>query len=186
MKFIFLVWTFCLLNSYGQANVNFEIHKPTPADKSEDSIWYHFGPHHCHAPYVVTAQFLPIIHPKAPWLVLGYTSVYYLLKHFTPFFGRFCLLGHLLHMLMIGIPVGSTLVKFNLGALLHSIRESFPMSGSLTPQEVTILHCKVSPILWWALSSGPVGCLPSSSPETTIGWLPEIAQSRTRDQSLVS
>ncbi|KAJ9063410.1 hypothetical protein DSO57_1000003 [Entomophthora muscae] len=126
MKFIFLVWTFCVLISHGQSNVNFETLKPTPTDKSEDSIWYRFGLRQQHAPYIETAQFPPIIHPKAPWLVLGYTSVYYLLNHFTPFLGRFHLFGHLLHMLMIGIPVGSTLIKFNLGALLHSIGERLP------------------------------------------------------------
>ncbi|KAJ9072964.1 hypothetical protein DSO57_1021592 [Entomophthora muscae] len=71
-------------------------------------------------------NFPPIIYPKAPWLVLGYTSVYYLLNYFTPFLGRFRLFGHLLHMLMIGIPVGSTLIKFNLGAPLHSIEEKLP------------------------------------------------------------
>ncbi|KAJ9054203.1 hypothetical protein DSO57_1017166 [Entomophthora muscae] len=53
----------------------------------------------------------------------GYTSVYYLLNHFTLFLGRFRLFGHLLHTLMIGIPVGSTLAKFNLGAPLHLIEE---------------------------------------------------------------
>ncbi|KAJ9057057.1 hypothetical protein DSO57_1026086 [Entomophthora muscae] len=126
MKFIFLVWTFCKLISYGQVNVNFKTTKPTPTEKSEDSIWYHFEPRCCHAPYVETARLLPIIHPKAPWLILGYTSVYYLLNHFTPFLGRFRLFGHLLHMLMIGIPVGSTLVKINLRALLHSIEERLP------------------------------------------------------------
>ncbi|KAJ9074384.1 hypothetical protein DSO57_1039668 [Entomophthora muscae] len=89
-------------------------------------IWYCFGLRQRHAPYVETAQFPPIIHPKAPWLVLGYTSSYYLLNHFTPFLRRFCLFGHLLHMLMIGVPVGSTLIKFNLGALLHSIGERLP------------------------------------------------------------
>ncbi|KAJ9068012.1 hypothetical protein DSO57_1039696 [Entomophthora muscae] len=126
MKFIFLVWTFYVLISYGQANVTFKTPEPTPTYKSEDSIWYHFGPRCCHAPYVETAQFPPIIHLKAPWLVLGYTSVYYLLNHFTFFLGRLRLFDHLLHMLMIGIPVGSTLVKFNLGALLHSIGERIP------------------------------------------------------------
>ncbi|KAJ9065887.1 hypothetical protein DSO57_1015123 [Entomophthora muscae] len=126
MKFIFLVWTFCVLISYGQANEKFETPKPTPTNKSEDSIWYCFGPCHCHAPYTETAQFPPIIHSNAPWLVLGYTSIYYLINHFTPFLGRFCLFDHLLHMLMIGVPVGSTLVKLNLGALLHSIGERLP------------------------------------------------------------
>ncbi|KAJ9062084.1 hypothetical protein DSO57_1014506 [Entomophthora muscae] len=126
MKFTFLVWSLCVLTNYGQANVNFKNPEPTPTDKSEDSIWYCFGPRQRHVPYVETAQFPPIIHPKAPWLVLGYTSVYYLLNHFTFFLGRFRLFGHLLHMLMIGIPVGSTLIKFNLGALLHSIGERLP------------------------------------------------------------
>ncbi|KAJ9070401.1 hypothetical protein DSO57_1008441 [Entomophthora muscae] len=126
MKFIFLLWTLCVLINYGQANVNFENPEPTPTDKSEDSISYRFGLRQRHAPYVETAQFPPIIHPKAPWLVLGYTSVYYLLNHFTPFLGKFRLFGHLLHMLMIGILVGSTLIKFNLRALLHSIGEKLP------------------------------------------------------------
>ncbi|KAJ9052933.1 hypothetical protein DSO57_1029175 [Entomophthora muscae] len=126
MKSIFLVWAFCVLISHEQANVNFETPEPNLTDKSEDSIWYCFGPQCCHAPYVETAQFPPIIHPKAPWLVLGYTSVYYLLNHFSPFLGRFRLFGHLFHMLMIGIPVVSTLVKFNLGALLNSIGERLP------------------------------------------------------------
>ncbi|KAJ9049560.1 hypothetical protein DSO57_1039612 [Entomophthora muscae] len=126
MNFIFLIWTLCVLINFGQANVNFENPEPNPTEKSEDSIWYCFGPCQRHAPYVETAQSPSIIHPKAPWLVLGYTSVYYLLNHFTPFLGRFRLFGHLLHMLMIGIPVGSTLIKFNLGALLHSIGERLP------------------------------------------------------------
>ncbi|KAJ9071047.1 hypothetical protein DSO57_1001293 [Entomophthora muscae] len=150
MKSIFLVWDFCVLISYGQANVNFETPESTPTEKSEDSIWYCFGPRHCHASYVETAQFPPIIHPKARWLVLGYTSAYYLLSHFTPFLGRFRLFGHILHMLMIGILVGSTLVKFNLGALLHSVGESLPnewipetllhvlLSGNATTQQVWI------------------------------------------------
>ncbi|KAJ9076061.1 hypothetical protein DSO57_1029787 [Entomophthora muscae] len=46
--------------------------------------------------------------------------------NFTHFLGIFHLFGHLLHMLMMGIPVGSTLVKFKLGALLHSIGERLP------------------------------------------------------------
>ncbi|KAJ9056021.1 hypothetical protein DSO57_1037396 [Entomophthora muscae] len=33
---------------------------------------------------------------------------------------------------------------------------------------------KLAPILWWALSSGPVGCLPVNSPKPAAGWLPEI------------
>ncbi|KAJ9054368.1 hypothetical protein DSO57_1015374 [Entomophthora muscae] len=31
---------------------------------------------------------------------------------------------------------------------------------------------KLAPILWWALSTGHVGCPPTSSPETATGWLP--------------
>ncbi|KAJ9077727.1 hypothetical protein DSO57_1013992 [Entomophthora muscae] len=32
---------------------------------------------------------------------------------------------------------------------------------------------KLAPFLWWALPTGPAGCLPASSPETATGWLPE-------------
>ncbi|KAJ9070570.1 hypothetical protein DSO57_1006620 [Entomophthora muscae] len=77
LKFIFLLWAFCVLNSYRQANVNFKTPEPTPTNESEDSICYCFGPRCCHAPYAETTKFPPIIYPKAPWLVLGYTSVYF-------------------------------------------------------------------------------------------------------------
>ncbi|KAJ9073055.1 hypothetical protein DSO57_1020712 [Entomophthora muscae] len=126
MKNLLLMWVFCLLLGSCWANVNFRSPEPTPTDKSEGSIWNCFGPHYRHALYVEIARFPPIVHPQAPWLVLGYTSVYHLLNHFTLFLGKFQLLGHLLHMLMVGIPVGTTLVKFNLGALLHSIGGKLP------------------------------------------------------------
>ncbi|KAJ9055607.1 hypothetical protein DSO57_1002082 [Entomophthora muscae] len=32
---------------------------------------------------------------------------------------------------------------------------------------------KLAPILWWALPTGPAGCLPASSPEHATGWLSE-------------
>ncbi|KAJ9064630.1 hypothetical protein DSO57_1028398 [Entomophthora muscae] len=33
---------------------------------------------------------------------------------------------------------------------------------------------KLAPILWWALPSGPVSCLPGSSQKPTSGWIPDI------------
>ncbi|KAJ9050196.1 hypothetical protein DSO57_1016527 [Entomophthora muscae] len=30
---------------------------------------------------------------------------------------------------------------------------------------------KLAPILWWALPSGPAGCLPTSSQKPTTGWI---------------
>ncbi|KAJ9056096.1 hypothetical protein DSO57_1036562 [Entomophthora muscae] len=170
MKLILIVWAFCVLISYVQANVNFKTPEPTPVNKSEDSIWYRFGPRHRHAPYVEAAQFPPIIHPKAPWLVLGFTSVYYLLNHFTPFLGRLRLFGHLLHMLMIGIPVESTLVKFNLGALLNSIGER--LSNEWIPESL-LEPCGVpghqSPKCVLGHSQGPAwrSC---HSPTVVSGW----------------
>ncbi|KAJ9063398.1 hypothetical protein DSO57_1000726, partial [Entomophthora muscae] len=32
---------------------------------------------------------------------------------------------------------------------------------------------KLAPILWWALSSGPMGHPPTSSLEPTTGWIPD-------------
>ncbi|KAJ9060200.1 hypothetical protein DSO57_1039701 [Entomophthora muscae] len=70
MKFIFLVWTLCVLINYGQANINFKNPEPTPTDKSEDSIWYRFGLRQRHAPYIKSS--IPTNHPpQGPLVGLG-------------------------------------------------------------------------------------------------------------------
>ncbi|KAJ9085963.1 hypothetical protein DSO57_1009013 [Entomophthora muscae] len=41
----------------------------------------------------------------------------------------------------------------------------------------------LAPILWWALPSGPVGCLPASSQKPPTGWIPDIPKPPLNPQS---
>ncbi|KAJ9064560.1 hypothetical protein DSO57_1029340 [Entomophthora muscae] len=50
-----------------------------------------------------------------------------------------------------------------------------PSSGPWAILRRSLLYIvKLAPILWWALSSGPAGCPPVSSPEFTTRWIPDI------------
>ncbi|KAJ9055077.1 hypothetical protein DSO57_1007833 [Entomophthora muscae] len=44
---------------------------------------------------------------------------------------------------------------------------------------------KLAPILWWALTSGPMGCLTASSPEPSAGWLPEKYYQTVKGQQVL-
>ncbi|KAJ9061225.1 hypothetical protein DSO57_1022549 [Entomophthora muscae] len=68
----------------------------------------------------------PVIGPGAPWYVLAYVVIYYGLTHFPPFLGSYKLWEYLVNTLMVGIPVGSSLVGFHLSALLHYLGSFFP------------------------------------------------------------
>ncbi|KAJ9053375.1 hypothetical protein DSO57_1024764 [Entomophthora muscae] len=70
----------------------------------------------------------PVIFPGAPWYVLAYVALYYGLTYFALFLGSYRLWGYLVNTLMVGIPVGSSLVGLHPSALLHYL-------GSFLPQE---------------------------------------------------
>ncbi|KAJ9076659.1 hypothetical protein DSO57_1023987 [Entomophthora muscae] len=57
--------------------------------------------------------------------------------------------------------------------LMGLIDSMVPSSGPWAILERSLSYIvKLAPILWWALSSGLVGCLPASSLEPTTGWIP--------------
>ena len=70
----------------------------------------------------------PILRPGAPWYVLTYLAVYYGLHRFSPFLGYYRIWGYIVNLLMVGIPVGSSLVGFHPSSLFHHL-------GSFLPQE---------------------------------------------------
>ncbi|KAJ9061242.1 hypothetical protein DSO57_1022458 [Entomophthora muscae] len=37
---------------------------------------------------------------------------------------------------------------------------------------IGLINSMLAHILWWALPSGPAGCLPASSQEPATGWIP--------------
>ncbi|KAJ9089431.1 hypothetical protein DSO57_1013179 [Entomophthora muscae] len=61
--------------------------------------------------------------PAEPSLVRPYASFYLL----TSMFRRFAYLGHLRHLAMITVPIGSVIAGLNLGALAHQLRNLFPV-----------------------------------------------------------
>ncbi|KAJ9089574.1 hypothetical protein DSO57_1011629 [Entomophthora muscae] len=64
--------------------------------------------------------------PYASFYLLSYMVGYYLLGCFSSMLGRFAYLGHLGHLAMITVPIGSVIKGLNLGALAHQIGNWFP------------------------------------------------------------
>ncbi|KAJ9069445.1 hypothetical protein DSO57_1018524 [Entomophthora muscae] len=67
------------------------------------------------------------VRPNASFYLLTYVVGYYLLGHFSSMMGRFAYLGHLGHLVMIMVSIGSVIAGLNLGALAHQIRNLFPI-----------------------------------------------------------
>ncbi|KAJ9059136.1 hypothetical protein DSO57_1005639 [Entomophthora muscae] len=68
-----------------------------------------------------------LVQPHASFYLLTYMVGYYLLGHFSSLMGRFAYLGHLGHLAMVTVPIGSAIAGLNLGALAHQIGGLFPL-----------------------------------------------------------
>ncbi|KAJ9050145.1 hypothetical protein DSO57_1017137 [Entomophthora muscae] len=67
-----------------------------------------------------------LVRPYASFYLLTYLVGYYLLGCFSSMFGRFAYLGHLGHLAMITVPIGSVITGLNVGALAHQLGSLFP------------------------------------------------------------
>ncbi|KAJ9084931.1 hypothetical protein DSO57_1019107 [Entomophthora muscae] len=83
---------------------------------------FHYGRHSTPPP----AKPL-LVQPHASFYLLMYMAGYYLLGHFSSLMGRFAYIGHLGHLAMVTVPIGSAITWFNLGALAHQIGGLFPL-----------------------------------------------------------
>ncbi|KAJ9057429.1 hypothetical protein DSO57_1022847 [Entomophthora muscae] len=68
-----------------------------------------------------------LVRPHTLFYLLTYMVGYYLLGRFTSLIGRFAYLGHLGHLAMVTVPIGSAITGLNLGALAHQIEGLFPI-----------------------------------------------------------
>ncbi|KAJ9082033.1 hypothetical protein DSO57_1008463 [Entomophthora muscae] len=68
-----------------------------------------------------------LVRPHTSFYLLTYMVGYYFLGHFSSLMGRFAYLGHLGHLAMVTVPIGSAIVGLNLGALAHQIGGLFPL-----------------------------------------------------------
>ncbi|KAJ9087633.1 hypothetical protein DSO57_1031210 [Entomophthora muscae] len=70
---------------------------------------------------------LLLVRPYSSFYLLTYVMGYYMLGCFGSMLGRFAYLGHLGHLAMITVPIGSVIAGLNLGALAHQIGNFFPV-----------------------------------------------------------
>ncbi|KAJ9062789.1 hypothetical protein DSO57_1006856 [Entomophthora muscae] len=78
-----------------------------------------------------------LVRPNASFYLLTYVVGYYLLGCFSSMMGRFAYLGHLGHLAMITVPIGSVIAGLNLGALAHQVGKLFPINWApdTSPQD---------------------------------------------------
>ncbi|KAJ9078988.1 hypothetical protein DSO57_1001201 [Entomophthora muscae] len=69
-----------------------------------------------------------LVQPHNSFYLLTYMVGYYLLGRFSSLVGRFAYLGHLGHLSMVTVPIGSAITGLNLGALAHQIGDFFPLN----------------------------------------------------------
>ncbi|KAJ9086264.1 hypothetical protein DSO57_1005828 [Entomophthora muscae] len=72
-----------------------------------------------------------LVRPYASFYLLTYVVGYYPLERFSSMLGRFAYLGHLAHLAMITVPIGSVIAGLNLGALAHQIGNLFPLKWAM-------------------------------------------------------
>ncbi|KAJ9057591.1 hypothetical protein DSO57_1021136 [Entomophthora muscae] len=68
-----------------------------------------------------------LVRPYASFYLLTYMVGYYLMGCFSSMLRRFSYLGHLGHLAMIRVPIGSVIAGLNLRALAHQIGNMFPV-----------------------------------------------------------
>ncbi|KAJ9052473.1 hypothetical protein DSO57_1033750 [Entomophthora muscae] len=68
-----------------------------------------------------------LVKPNTSFYLLTYLVGYYLLGKFSLMMGRFAYLGHLGHLAMIMVPIGSVIAGLKLGALVHQVGNLFPV-----------------------------------------------------------
>ncbi|KAJ9049421.1 hypothetical protein DSO57_1024667 [Entomophthora muscae] len=83
---------------------------------------FHYGRHSTPPPAKPS-----LVRPHASFYLMIYMVGYYLLGCFSSLMGRFAYLGHLGHLAMVTVPIGSAIVGLNLGALAHQIGGLFPL-----------------------------------------------------------
>ncbi|KAJ9083419.1 hypothetical protein DSO57_1034867 [Entomophthora muscae] len=83
---------------------------------------FHYG---CHSTPPPAKPLL--VRPHASFYLLTYMIGYYLLGCFSSLMERFAYLGHLGHLAMIAVPIGSAIAGLNLEALAHQIGGLFPL-----------------------------------------------------------
>ncbi|KAJ9059962.1 hypothetical protein DSO57_1036047 [Entomophthora muscae] len=95
--------------------------------------WFKYPSSHWGRKFHYSCSFTPppaepsLVRPYASFYLLIYVMGYYMLDCFSSMLGRFAYLGHLGHLAMIRVPIGSVIAGLNLGALAHQIENLFPV-----------------------------------------------------------
>ncbi|KAJ9064979.1 hypothetical protein DSO57_1024816 [Entomophthora muscae] len=108
---------------------------PNNAHKKESLAhgWFKYPSGHWRRKFHYICSFTPplaeplLVRPYASFYLLTYVVGYYMLGYFSSMLGRFAYLGHLGHLAMIMVPIGSVIAGLNLGALAHQIGNLFPV-----------------------------------------------------------
>ncbi|KAJ9079567.1 hypothetical protein DSO57_1034218 [Entomophthora muscae] len=113
---------------------------------------FHYG--HSFTPPPPPAEPL-LVRPYASFYLLTYLVGYYLLGWFSSMMSRFANLGHLGHLAMITVPIGSVIAGLNLGALVHQVGKFFPIKW-VPDTGVEPMQHRVLSVPFWALTRDPV------------------------------
>ncbi|KAJ9050855.1 hypothetical protein DSO57_1010406 [Entomophthora muscae] len=109
--------------------INWQNSSPNNAHQ-KDSLangWFkypsgHWGRKFLYGHHVTPLPAKPLlVQPHVSFYLLTYLVGYYLLGCFSSLMGRFSYLGHIGHLTMVTVPIGSAIAGLNLGALAHQI-----------------------------------------------------------------
>ncbi|KAJ9082258.1 hypothetical protein DSO57_1006043 [Entomophthora muscae] len=142
-----ILFLFCFLASF--LPVVLALENPTPTtdwhNSSPDNAhqkeslahgWFKYPSGHWGRKFHYGCSFTPpppppaeplLVRPYASFYLLTYMVGYYMLGCFSSRLGRFAYLGHLDHLAMVTVPLGSVIAGLNLGALAHQIGDLFPV-----------------------------------------------------------
>ncbi|KAJ9073487.1 hypothetical protein DSO57_1016018 [Entomophthora muscae] len=111
------------------------LENPTPTINWQNSLangWFKYPSGHWGRKFHYGRQSTPppaepsLVRHHASFYLLMYMVGYYLLGCFSSLMGRFTYLGHLGHLAMVTVPIGSAIAGLNLGALAHQLGNLFP------------------------------------------------------------
>ncbi|KAJ9057686.1 hypothetical protein DSO57_1020277, partial [Entomophthora muscae] len=139
--------------SLGETNTHYWLahYSPNNAHQKEYLAhgWFKYPSNHWGRKFHYGRLFTPaeplLVRPYTSFYLLTYVVGYYMLGCFSSMLRRFAYLGHLGHLAMITVPIGSVIAGLNLGALAHQIGNLFPvkwvpdtLTQSQTPQASTV------------------------------------------------
>ncbi|KAJ9090054.1 hypothetical protein DSO57_1006447 [Entomophthora muscae] len=114
--------------------INWQNSSPNDAHQKESLVngWFKYPSGHWGRKFHYGHQSTPpptkplLVQPHASFYLLMYMVEYYLLGCFSSLMGRFAYIGHLGHLAMVTVPIGSAIVGLILGALAHQLGNLFP------------------------------------------------------------